>query len=232
MGGQGRSEKSKSEKLMAIALLLMVAGLASCDAGNPGVGEAQAAGMEAAGMERWSYQDWPTGPYQVALDWPRPLPDDRHSHDGWTWGSMGGVYAESPDRIWVAMRGELPLPEGAAPWTAYGATNLVGNATGNGDGIGATCNVSQNRRGWERRFEHSIIVLDGDGNMVDEWPYADELFSQLPCGRGPHQIKMSPYDQEKHVWIIDDQLHVIYKFTYDGELVLTLGTLGERGRDA
>ncbi len=222
------ARQGRSEKLTAFALLLMVGGVASCDqAGNPGVGETQA-----AGMERWSYQDWPTGPYQVALDWPKPLPDDRHSHDGWTWGSMGGVYAESPDRIWVAMRGELPLPEGAAPWTAYGATNLVGNATGNGDGIGATCNVSQNRRGWERRFEHSIIVLDGDGNLVDEWPYADELFSQLPCGRGPHQIKMSPYDPEKHVWIIDDQLHVIYKFTYDGELVLTHGTLGERGRDA
>ena len=43
---------------------------------------------------------------------------------------------------------------------------------------------------------------------------------------------MSPYDQEKHVWIIDDQLYVIYKFTYEGELVLTHGTLGERGRDA
>ena len=222
------AKQGRSEKLTAFAVLLMVGGVASCDqAGNPGVGEAQT-----AGMERWSYQDWPTGPYQVALDWPKPLPDDRHSHDGWTWGSMGGVYAESPDRIWVAMRGELPLPEGAAPWTAYGATNLVGNATGNGDGIGATCNVSQNRRGWERRFEHSIIVLDRDGNLVDEWPYADELFSQLPCGRGPHQIKMSPYDPEKHVWIIDDQLHVIYKFTYDGELVLTHGTLGERGRDA
>ena len=32
------------------------------------------------------------------------------SHAGWTWGSFGGVYAENPDRIWVAMRGELPLP--------------------------------------------------------------------------------------------------------------------------
>ena len=64
MGGQGRSEKSKSEKLMAIALLLMVAGLASCDSGSPGMGEAQAAGADG----RWSYQDWPTGPYQVALD--------------------------------------------------------------------------------------------------------------------------------------------------------------------
>ena len=36
------------------------------------------------------------------------------------------MFAETPDGIWVAMRGELPLPEGAEPWTAYGATNLVG----------------------------------------------------------------------------------------------------------
>ncbi|MCH8813365.1 MAG: hypothetical protein IID07_16195, partial [Gemmatimonadetes bacterium] len=87
--------RSGSAKPLLMVLLLMVAGLASCDqAGNQGVGEAQAPGMEAAGMDRWSYQDWPTGPYQVVLDWPKPLPDDRHSHDGWTWGSMGGGYAE------------------------------------------------------------------------------------------------------------------------------------------
>lgn len=67
--------------------------------------------------DRWSHQDWPTGHYKVVEGWPKPLPDTRHSHDGWTWGSFGGVYAESPDRIWVAMRGELPLPKGAAPWS-------------------------------------------------------------------------------------------------------------------
>ena len=43
---------------------------------------------------------------------------------------------------------------------------------------------------------------------------------------------MNPYDRDKHVWIIDDQLHVIWKFTYDGKLVMTLGTTGKRGRDA
>ena len=64
---------------------------------------------------RWSYHDWPTGHYRVNESWPKPLPDTRHSHDGWTWGSFGGVYAESPDRIWLAMRGELPLPEGRRP---------------------------------------------------------------------------------------------------------------------
>jgi DNA-binding beta-propeller fold protein YncE len=54
----------------------------------------------------------------------------------------------------------------------------------------------------------------------------------MTCGRGPHKIKMSPYDPDKHVWVIDDQLHVIHKFTYDGKLVQTIGTKGQRGRDA
>jgi hypothetical protein len=93
---------------------------------------------------RWSHQDWPTGHYKVVENWPKPLPDTRHSHDGWTWGSFGGVYAENPDRIWVAMRGELPLPQGAKPWTPYAALNPSrGNATGNGDGITATCQPSR-----------------------------------------------------------------------------------------
>lgn len=90
--------------------LLLVSGVAACSNTEPEVAEAEAA-------SRWSHHDWPTGPYRVVEGWPKPLPDDRHSHDGWTWGSFGGVYAESPDRIWVAMRGELPLAEGAAPWT-------------------------------------------------------------------------------------------------------------------
>jgi hypothetical protein len=140
------------------------------------------------------------------------------------------VYAESPDRIWLAMRGELPLPEGAAPWTPYTALNPSrGNATGNGNGITATCQPEP-PRGWERRWEHSIIVVDGEGNLVDEWPHLDQMFSQQPCGRGPHQIKISPYDPEKHVWIIDDQLHMIYRFTYDGKLEMSKGELGVRGR--
>ena len=75
------------------------------------------------------------------MDWPKPLPDgpDGVSHDGWTWGSMGSVYAESPDRIWVAMRGELPLPEGAEPWTPYSLLDPPHRSTGNDDGLNARC---------------------------------------------------------------------------------------------
>jgi DNA-binding beta-propeller fold protein YncE len=141
------------------------------------------------------------------------------------------VYAESPDRIWFAMRGELPLPEGAKPWTPYGMLNPTrGNATGNPDGISATCEKVE-LRGWQRRMHHVIFVVDREGNQVEWWNQHDKLF-EGPCGRGPHKIKMSPYDPEKHVWVFDDQLHLIHKFTYDGKLVMTLGTRGQRGRDA
>jgi hypothetical protein len=173
------------------------------------------------------------GPYEPVADWPQPLPDgpDGVKHDGWTWGSVGAVFAETPDRIWIAQRGELPLPAGAKPWTPYAMLNPPrGNATGNGDGLSATCE-SVPKRGWERRWHHSVFVVNRDGTLVQEWPHLEKLWAAGPCGRGPHKIKMNPYDPEKHVWIIDDQLHVIYKFTYEGKLVMTLGTTGQRGRD-
>ncbi len=194
-------------------------------------------------VERGGQEEF--GPYELVPDWPKPLPDgpDGVKHAGWTWGSNGAVYAESPDRIWFAMRGELPLPEGAKPWTPYGmlgqpsgdpnyATRTVnrGNATGNPDRMGATC-LPTPPRGWERRMHHVIFVLDRNGNQVQHWAQNDKIF-EGPCARGPHKIKMSPYDPAKHVWVIDDQLHQIFKFTYDGKLVMTLGTKGERGRDA
>jgi len=211
-----------------MTVMLAFAVLAGCTAAPDTASDASDAPamiLEMGGQEAF-------GPYELVEDWPKPLQDgaDGVSHDGWTWGSVGAVFAESPDRIWIAQRGELPLPEGNDPWTPYASLNpSLGNATGNDNGLGATCQPA-NERGWERRYHHVIFVVDGEGNMVDEWPQHDSLFD-MSCGRGPHRIKMSPYDPENHVWVFDDQLHVIYKFTYDGELVMTLGTKGERGRD-
>ena len=169
------------------------------------------------------------GHFELVEDWPHWF--DSADHAGWTWGSAGGVFAESPDRIWIAQRGELPLPEGAEPGTPYGATDR-GNSTGNSDGFNARCGPTT-ERGWERRWHHSIFVVDRDGREVDHWPQTEALFSALvdgkPCGRGPHKIEMSPYDPDKHVWIVDDQLNQIHKFTYEGALVLTLGERGVAG---
>ena len=54
------------------------------------------------------------GPYEVVANWPQPIP----GMDGWTWGSTGGVFAETPDRVWIGQRGMLPLKEGAKPGDA------------------------------------------------------------------------------------------------------------------
>jgi hypothetical protein len=196
----------------------------STNSAAPAAAAAPAASQEKGGQEE-------TGPYEVVANWPQPLPDgpDGVKHDGWTWGSVGAVFAETPDRIWIAQRGELPLPAGAKPWTPYSMLTPPRTATGNGDGLSATCEPVE-KRGWERRYHHAIFVVDRDGKMIQWWNDKDSMF-EGKCGRGPHKIKMSPYDPEKHVWIIDDQLHMIYKFTYDGKLVMSLGTKGQRGRD-
>ena len=216
--------------LLAVIVVASV-GFVSCSSSSNGPESVSAAGtsspQEVGGQDEF-------GPYEVVDNWPQPLQDgpDGVKHDGWTWGSVGAIYAETPDRIWIAQRGELPLPAGAKPWTPYALLNPSrGNATGNGDGLSATCEAVP-KRGWERRWHHSVFIVNRDGKVVQEWPHLEKMFAQDRCGRGPHKIKMNPYDPEKHVWIIDDQQHVIWKFTYDGKLVMTLGTLGKRGRDA
>jgi sugar lactone lactonase YvrE len=218
----------------AVPLAAMLAGCSApaSTSSSATAAQAPAAAPAAAQGERGGQEEF--GPYELVANWPQPLPDgaDGVKHDGWTWGSNGAVYAETPDRIWIAMRGELPLPPGAKPWTPYGMLNPSrGNATGNTDGLSATCQPT-NKRGWERRWHHTLFVVDRDGKVVQDWPHLDKMFAETACGRGPHKIKMSPYDPDRHVWIIDDQQHVIWKFTYDGKLVLTLGTVGQRGRDA
>ena len=40
------------------------------------------------------------GHFEVVEEWPLWFDDADHAE--WTWGSAGGVFAESPDRIWIA----------------------------------------------------------------------------------------------------------------------------------
>lgn len=81
------------------------------------------------------------GPYQVVEDWPQPLPGPEN--EGWTWGSTGGVFAETPNRIWISQRGQLPLPEEAKPGDSVGLHK--GNA---------------NRLRPKTRWTNCVIVVD------------------------------------------------------------------------
>jgi hypothetical protein len=47
-----------------------------------------------------------TGPYDFVPNWPQPF-----ARQGYIQGSIAGVFAETPNRVFVAMRGELKLPE-------------------------------------------------------------------------------------------------------------------------
>lgn len=148
-----------------------------------------------------------TGPYDVAENWPVPL-----GHQGWTWGSQGGVFAETPNRIFILQRGELPVPE-KAPEGYTGGYGSFGQPATQG----------------KPRMENCILVVDSSGKLIENWTQWDHLFVG---GRGPHHIKISPYDPEKHIWIVDDVLDQIFEFTHDGkELVMTLGEKGVQGAD-
>ncbi len=68
-----------------------------------------------------------------------------------------------------------------------------------------------------------LVVVDREGNVVENWSQWDETLHR------PHQVYISPYDPERHVWIVERGqgrgVHMqVLKFTNDGsELVMRLG---------
>jgi len=169
------------------------------------------------------------GDYEPVVPWPKPLPDTDLSHDGWTWGSGAGVWAESPDKVWVMQRGEISLPPGAEPWICACLLNPRRTNTGRRD-------YSGNTYPYEMRRHHLVFAVDGTGKTIVEWLQHDKYLAPPrgtglgEMGRGPHKILMNPYDPEKHIWIVDDDMHEINVFTNDGKLVKTMGERGVPGR--
>src|SRR5262249_2611756 len=75
--------------------------------------------------------------------------------------------------------------------------------------------------GKETRREHILTIYDGNGNLIEEWKDVDALHGP---GAAPHRVRISPYDPEKHVWLVDEgQQAQILKFTHDGKLVMRVG---------
>ncbi len=146
----------------------------------------------------------PTGPspYDVVDGWMKPF-----ASEDFAWGGHSGVFAESPDRIFVVQRGETQLPDPVPP----GFAGFVGS-------IGLN-----SLQGGVRVWQNCIFVVDGDGNVIEVWDQWDHLFEGSD-GRGPHRIRISPYDPERRVWVIDESGHQIFVFSNDGsELLMTLG---------
>jgi hypothetical protein len=76
-------------------------------------------------------------------------------------------------------------------------------------------------------WENCILVINRNGDIIENWSQWDKIL------RRPHSVYISPYDPEKHVYIVDDYRHAIFKFTHDGkQLVKTIGTPNVPGSDS
>jgi DNA-binding beta-propeller fold protein YncE len=70
------------------------------------------------------------------------------------------------------------------------------------------------------------MVLNADGKVVEDWKQWDDLISI------PHSIHISPYDKERHIWVVDRDNHQLLQFTNDGKkLTMKLGEKGVSGTD-
>jgi hypothetical protein len=182
------------------------------------------------------------GPYEFVKDWPKNI-STLPGNEKWTWGAGQGVYAENPNRIFLVFRGELPnikrpetklLPEfgpsiqfpiGRLPWRDATVSALPG-AGGTGQDPDDGPKLWKGTVGVDAKWEHCLTVVDANGNITETWTQWDKIFKR------PHFVTINPYDPEKHVWLVDDHMHAIYKFSHDGkQLVQTIGTPTVHGAD-
>jgi NHL repeat len=185
------------------------------------------------------------GPYDPVPDWPKPL-TSLPGHEAWTWGAVEGIFAESPNRVFIAQRGELPalkrpvntplpqfgpslsFPTGEVPFR-NASQGPVASLPGGGAPGDLPENAEQNWKGKvgvDARWEHCIVVADASGNITEQWTQWDSFFKR------PHAVYISPYDPEKNVWVVDDYKQGIFKLSNDGKRLLqTIGTPDQAGAD-
>jgi NHL repeat len=182
------------------------------------------------------------GPYEVVKGWPDNI-STLPGNEKWTWGAGQSVYAESPDRVFLLFRGELPnikrpatrllpdfgpslqFPIGRLPWRDATVSALPG-AGGAGESPDMGPKLWKGTVGVDANWAHCLSVANADGKITETWTQWDHIFKR------PHFVVINPYDPEKHVWVVDDHMCAIYKFTHDGKkLVQTIGTPGVWGAD-
>lgn len=150
-------------------------------------------------------------PYEIVRGWHKPF-----AESGFAFGGNSGVFAESPNRIFVAQRGEFRLPD---PVPA-GFQGFAGS-------IGFNVLTATDRRVWK----DCLYTLDADGRVKERWTQWDSL-CEGSSGPGPHRLRISPYDPEHRVWVVNETFDTIYIFSNDGSRLLrTLGEKNVAGKD-
>ncbi|MEQ1947101.1 MAG: hypothetical protein ABL995_07920 [Bryobacteraceae bacterium] len=194
------------------------------------------------------------GPYELVKNWPQDI-SELPGNEKWTYGAGEAVFAESPDRVYMLFRGELPnikAPRGTllpqlGPSISFPVAGFWRDATqASLPGTGGTDNdMNEWMTAWEgksqklgmkgppyrqlgvdAKWENCLVIVNRQGKIIATWKQWDKLF------RRPHSVYISPYDPEKNVWIVDDNMQTIYKFNNDGsKLLQTIGTPEVAGAD-
>ncbi|MGC4081188.1 MAG: hypothetical protein QM736_03495 [Vicinamibacterales bacterium] len=127
------------------------------------------------------------------------------------------MFAETPNRILVAQRGEYRLPNPVPPTFTAGFAGSIGvNVLTAVDG---------------RVWQNCLYELDANGNATQVWTQWDKLF-EGSSGPGPHRLRISPYDPQKRIWVINETFSEIYIFSNDMKTLLrTLGEKNVQGTD-
>jgi DNA-binding beta-propeller fold protein YncE len=230
----------RTHSVIAIAVALVLAAASFLYLHVPIAGQAQPFSIAAVPGEKGGQDIF--GGYEVA-SWPKPL-TSLPGHTNWTWGAGQSVFAESPNRVFVLQRGELPVvprPQQAIKLPQIGpsiefpmfrlplrdaTTASPPGALFGPDKKSPGDDLDAGQPGVDYRWEHIVTVFDAEGNMTEDWTEWDKMF------RRPHAVYISPYDPEKNVWIVDDYRHAIFKFSNDGKRLLqTIGEPNVPGND-
>ncbi len=183
------------------------------------------------------------GAYEVVKDWPQNISTLPATKNG-PGARARASTPKAPTASSCLFRGELPnikrpatklLPEfgpsiqfpiGRLPWRDATVSALPG-AGGTGQDPADGPKLWKGTVGVDAKWEHCITMVDANGNITETLdPQWDKILKR------PHFVTINPYDPEKHVWILDDHMHAIYKFTHDGKkLVQTIGTPTVKGAD-
>jgi peptidylamidoglycolate lyase len=152
-----------------------------------------------------------TGPYDIVRGWP-----ENYCGAGHVIGATAGILAERPDRVFIFSRGCLPVLED----TRGPAENFIPLRNA------ANYDLSQADASRHPRWDHIVNIVDRNGKLIESWEQHNKLFVR------PHRVLINPYDAERHIWLVDDGAHSIYKFTNDGKkLVMTMGEFKVPGDD-
>ena len=137
---------------------------------------------------------------------------------------MGSVEKGGDDRTGEYMPAEGFWKDNPEAADGYSYAQISGVAADTPDRIIVGIRGDLTPEGEERpNSSNYLVVVDGSGDIIERWTQWDTVVGF------PHHIYISPYDPERHIWVVDRggtmrTVHEqILKFTNDGgELVMRL----------